>query len=987
MNRTIVQRVVWKEYRLQRSFWLASLLLIASLQALVAGVAWFWGQTQWIDGLFGIALGAPALYALGCGATLLAGEHEAETYDFQRALPLDAGSLLIGKFGLGAVSIGLLVPPLWLAAWWLNNGRLPSSEQHAGLWLGGGVTMFELFAWGAFFSLLLRRAIWAVVAAALTAVLVGAAGFPMLYGAWRQSQFKMGFTLGDDYWEAIPFRLSLAAMISLLTIVWGRRWLDERSPEIGWLWSWFGRRTKPLDQRAMTGGIRGVALPLRFLIWQQWREARGLIAVVYAVFAAVCVLLAVTQPSIPNGYRDLLPIPFGIAPALAAVLGGLVFAMDKSQSRYRFFAERGVSGRLVWFSRQMVWGLALLAWSIPATIAVLFLSGGTGDGDIWWFALSLPLLFAVGQTCSQFFRSPVIAVFVSLFASLVAFLWLFLTFRAGMPVGLSVAPLPIALLWATWLNAPNWIIDRRTRRSRLRAMVSVAGPIAAVLSGAIAYRALEIPRRPFTPQVTAAHSTSATDGQSHARTAATMDEYRAVWQALPIGLRFRSSKSGPPDLGGGGVDATGAAAMSSGPEQPKPPTPEQQAAEAERLTAELAQRDRAVALFLQASRRERIAKGGSQDMTELRNLEAALAALIEDYSGEGRLDEAWAVAEGLLRLAGQFHDRGGDHDSLLGMAIEATTLQKLATWAAADSQTAPRIRAARTQLAKQLRESSPAWEAETAAFANWLRKLGAGQTQFEFTWDLDPNFAAQVETTMRFMPWERTRMVRLVDWLEAAELERLAAVQRRLDSPGFLDPQERIREADPRLSWSTLPAATTSADPPLNTAEGRQFQQWVSTTPTVRMFIWSQCLVLPSDFLARREAVCRGTLLQLDILAWRAEHGRLPESLAELTKSDLTWPPPLDPFTGQPFFYSPRGVVSETEAAATNPLDRLQPLPTTPFVWCGGERIGASSSAPREPTSDLSEHISRFTYLNRPTHVAPLKELLAAGIIFPIPVP
>ena len=49
------------------------------------------------DALSGLPWRCPALYALGCGATLFAGEHEAETYEFQRSLPRRVQAVFVGK--------------------------------------------------------------------------------------------------------------------------------------------------------------------------------------------------------------------------------------------------------------------------------------------------------------------------------------------------------------------------------------------------------------------------------------------------------------------------------------------------------------------------------------------------------------------------------------------------------------------------------------------------------------------------------------------------------------------------------------------------------------------------------------------------------------------------------------------------------------------------------------------------------------------------
>ena len=72
MNRStpgrVFWRLMWKEYRSQRAFWIgvAVLALLLMLLAMVS-VIQPWEGTQW---QYSIALVLPAFFALGCGATL-----------------------------------------------------------------------------------------------------------------------------------------------------------------------------------------------------------------------------------------------------------------------------------------------------------------------------------------------------------------------------------------------------------------------------------------------------------------------------------------------------------------------------------------------------------------------------------------------------------------------------------------------------------------------------------------------------------------------------------------------------------------------------------------------------------------------------------------------------------------------------------------------------------------------------------------------------
>ena len=88
MNDAILWRLIWKEYRLQRAFFAAIVVLAIVVQVVGILGAAFRGVPLPVDWVYVIAAGSVALYALGCGATLFATEHESGTFEFQRYLPI-----------------------------------------------------------------------------------------------------------------------------------------------------------------------------------------------------------------------------------------------------------------------------------------------------------------------------------------------------------------------------------------------------------------------------------------------------------------------------------------------------------------------------------------------------------------------------------------------------------------------------------------------------------------------------------------------------------------------------------------------------------------------------------------------------------------------------------------------------------------------------------------------------------------------------------
>src|SRR5262245_58407088 len=111
MTDSVIQRLLWKEYRVQRGFWLsmAGFAILCQLVVLFIPKVTI-SHTSW---LFGLALGIPAFYALGCGATLFAAEREEGTLEHLRLLAAPAWKIWWSKLAFGIASIVSLHVLLW----------------------------------------------------------------------------------------------------------------------------------------------------------------------------------------------------------------------------------------------------------------------------------------------------------------------------------------------------------------------------------------------------------------------------------------------------------------------------------------------------------------------------------------------------------------------------------------------------------------------------------------------------------------------------------------------------------------------------------------------------------------------------------------------------------------------------------------------------------------------------------------------------------
>ena len=121
------------------------------------------------------------------------------------------------------------------------------------------------------------------------------------------------------------------------------------------------------------------------------------------------------------------------------------------------------------------------------------------------FALSA---YACGQLCSLLFRSGIIAGFLAVTLTLLVMAWLNLTGMLGVWFMIAAVPIPLWLLWASWLRTR---LDRRAPWvAPGREAGRVTGVAGVAIAGAtIAYRVLQVPA--VAPQIHSLASTPAAE--------------------------------------------------------------------------------------------------------------------------------------------------------------------------------------------------------------------------------------------------------------------------------------------------------------------------------------------------------------------------------------------------------------------------------------------------------------------------------------------
>jgi ABC-type transport system involved in multi-copper enzyme maturation permease subunit len=209
MTTAIFWRFLWKEYRVMRAFWIsmAGLALLAQL-SLVA----FPGLTRYAAGwTFSFALIFPALYAVACGATMFAAEKEDGTYEFLRSLPVTAWRLLTGKLTFAVASTVLLIAALLFTGDTLMHGRSVDSDTETRILGLLRLAAIEGLAWGAFFSLILRRTLQAAILA------IAATSLCVHVIVWTLAPRWSSINNLAPYGTVIPYRVGIAVLVSLST--------------------------------------------------------------------------------------------------------------------------------------------------------------------------------------------------------------------------------------------------------------------------------------------------------------------------------------------------------------------------------------------------------------------------------------------------------------------------------------------------------------------------------------------------------------------------------------------------------------------------------------------------------------------------------------------------------------------------------------------------------------------------------------------------
>jgi hypothetical protein len=479
----MIRTLAWKEWREQRSIWLAvagagAVLLVGRRQVLEplgigAGPAM---QESIGAGASGLAF----IYGLVCGATLLAGERESQTLPFLDALEAQRARLWNTKVLTGIILT--LAQALLLAGIATGLGSHPKEDIPGG-WLGTAMAAgLAGLAWSLLGSALSRSALAAV---GLTAVLLVLTLYGLLVVVPNIPDVGAFIVL------AIFIAAPLAASRGIFCRLDGLRRNDMSGSAL--------RISTPGPAR------RIVTDDLRAALWLTYRQTRGESLLLAAAGLALGFLL-------PGNFLILWPAATLV---LGAVCGAAVLRDEQGGDTYRFLGDQRLPVGRIWAVKSLGWlAIAVLAAALALWWARIYFvyrdltRGSSVDGLVGqlagldltaivgpWMLLTLGLAygFATGQFFALLTSKNAVAVVLAILvgAAMVA-AWTPSLLAAGI-AWWQVLAVPGLLLAATRLVLWAWASGcLQTVRPVL--ILGSAGVLAWTWIGAnLWYRAFAIP--------------------------------------------------------------------------------------------------------------------------------------------------------------------------------------------------------------------------------------------------------------------------------------------------------------------------------------------------------------------------------------------------------------------------------------------------------------------------------------------------------------
>ncbi len=823
-------RIVWKEYRAQRGFWLS----VAGF-AIAMMLLWMWLLDEF-NGRFAvpwmIALAMPALYALGSAAIVFASEREEGTTDFLRILAARPDRVFLGKVGFTIVSTlaicGMLLAAARILTWGLAERFVSDTNMAIAVWI-----TLELLVWGFLFSAICGRVLTAVCFAAFVPLLVKSFVQEVLV---YRGLGKLG-TVYEDLLLLIP-------VFAASFVVW-RRTMAGHSRE------WSVPQFIPRSRHSGNVLERLAAARETAPAWRRtfarlvWLELRRALTIGHVLWIGGILLLAFAPWIFAYQPNESSLASILLAPTL---IGVWTFQAEQGR-RTRFLAEHGLSPRAVWLSRQLVWLLVATAVVVPCLVAVelanahqvtiskhafssMFHNDVPGASAVV-FSLALALLgYGSGQLASMLIPRSVTAGFVAFVIFWVLAVWAWFMVELAVPYALVLAPLAAVMMAATLVWSRRWLLEQTTWQSWARLALTMTFSVVAVWGGVGVYRVFSVPRpealwRPI--EVTLALEARAAAGRPN--TPEEIESARLYEQAMAH-LSMKAINS----VNGGAVTRSARSGWEFAMDYERLLLSENR----ETLEMFLAAAGRATCAFTEPSTR----RSDTQPYFAVRG-GTALANLIlvsaRELESKGRLDDALDRYIAVLRFSRHVASRGALRQWVIGIEIERACGEWMPLWAAHPDQTPERLNAAERRVAHELnqfpslrdalaveqfidrREVAGDWKADLRD-----RRPGSG-------WD-----RTSLSLFGRWFPWEKERALRVLDLIAVAQWQSLESIDQNLAT--IQNALQMVRRSrDVSVTKGRL-AAASDAELPWHLA---------AATPVLKLYELPEPYVLWESYLLR----------------------------------------------------------------------------------------------------------------------------------------
>lgn len=520
---TAFYRLVWKEYRAQRSLWLALVFAAVSLAAVFATGGS--GQIPF-ENLMGIGLTITVAFGVAAVAVAFAGEEDDGTAMWLRMLPVKTHTLLASK--LTVVACGM-VALLTVSA---------TFNLMLVLLFGDGLSRIDLGPNNEVIVDWLRA-------------IVGMSTFILLTLACALRSHKMFAALG---WSAgcmvlfaillmnteegplSPFPLVVTALSALAVYPAARQWhrglrsgepaavafVPGLSKPYSVIHNFLRGRDDVWSKRLIRAASASPPLSrtMRVLLW---RELCFVVPFVRGCMA-VAVLLLLAHVLLPDEQIPYLLLFY----SLVIVECGLrTFRHDQQQLNGLFWSQRGVAPALVWTVRSIVWYLALwitvaaftalerfviyqflshakdkqlqvYATEMVRNIALNFARPEMGGRSLWGpVAAVVTGSFVISQLMSMWIRKPILAASCGLIGTILYWVWIGYLVEMGIPLTLTAWPLVVLFLLAGFITRRQWMDRRMSLKIILQRSILIVVPCFCMWPAQTLWRAYEIPDTGF----------------------------------------------------------------------------------------------------------------------------------------------------------------------------------------------------------------------------------------------------------------------------------------------------------------------------------------------------------------------------------------------------------------------------------------------------------------------------------------------------------